>query len=123
MPLHPSLAADVNYIDVQQNEHARGSYSLMVAYFFETYRKYLPMKNCIYITTLIMIVGVASAFAQQDSAHLQPPQRPDPNVPTSTQPSIPQTNDYNSTDPLIRIRLDAVPSSLKRNLRGSQYEG
>ncbi|MBT1703904.1 hypothetical protein [Chryseosolibacter indicus] len=81
------------------------------------------MKYRLLISGLLMIMGLTSAFAQQDSVHLQPPRRPDPNIPTSTQPSIPQTNEYNSTDPLIRIRFDAVPSSLRRNLEGTQYQG
>ncbi len=81
------------------------------------------MKSYIVTIAFVVTLGLLQTLAQVDTARVQPPQPPDPSVPTSTQPQLPQATDYNSTDPLIRIRLDAVPSPMRKNLQRYQSSG
>jgi hypothetical protein len=86
------------------------------------------MKSC-FILSIMLVVTILFANAQQDTSrtdtteHIVVPKRPDPLPPVSGQPPVPPSDAYNSTDPLIRIRMDAIPSALKRTLEGEQYRG
>jgi hypothetical protein len=50
-------------------------------------------------------------------------QPPDPIYTSGTRPSLNQSPEINSVDPLIRIQTDAVPLRLQRVLSGSDYSG
>jgi hypothetical protein len=79
------------------------------------------MKN-ISLTVLFSVLSfvVAAQHKADTTERINfPPAKPEV---TNTQPSIP-ADFYNSVDPLIRVRLDAIPSPLKKTLEGSEYSG
>ncbi|HYC84629.1 MAG TPA: hypothetical protein VEB86_05375 [Chryseosolibacter sp.] len=80
----------------------------------------------------MILVAIAASFVlganaqdsmRVDTSHHLPHRRPDPSPPSSTQQQIPPSDNYRSTDPLIQIRMDAVPSGLKKTLMGPEYRG
>lgn len=87
------------------------------------------MKGTIIFFVLLLLAGVG--YAQQDTTTLKqkehdldwPPQPPDPTPSSGAQPTVPQVNENKSVDPLIRIRPEAVPSSLRNTLQQHQYRG
>jgi hypothetical protein len=79
------------------------------------------MKKLI-LPALFFICIHATAQIKSDSSGSDenfPPRKPDP---TAQQQQL-STHDYNDADPLIRIRMDAIPSPLRKTLKGSEYSG
>jgi hypothetical protein len=77
--------------------------------------------------TRIIIISAACSFsmvcsAQDDSTHVQP-LKPEPVPTVDPQPQIPPPDTYRNTNPLIRIRLEAIPSALRKTLGDSRYRG
>ena len=75
-----------------------------------------------------MLVAVLGAKAQVDSARIdtmssERPLRPHDVDVVDEQPPQPSNDNYNNADPLIRVRLDAIPSSMRRTLQGGGYSG
>lgn len=73
--------------------------------------------------TIFLMCTTASAFGQVDTLPAStPPKRPDPTIPTSTQPQLPPA-DHTSLNPLIRIRIDEAPSTMREILQREGYQG
>jgi hypothetical protein len=78
------------------------------------------MKNVL-LPAFLLTSFVATAQHKSDTTERVnfPPAKPDV---VKTQPAIP-ADYYNNADPLIRVRIDAIPSPLKKTLQGSEYSG
>src|SRR5688572_13610218 len=80
-------------------------------------------------TILLPIVLFASVcYAQQDTTRFDTiqqnkPMRPDAPIPSSSQPTVSPSDDYSNTSPLLRVRTDAIPSSLRHTLSEDRYRG
>jgi hypothetical protein len=75
----------------------------------------------------IIFISAASVLstlcsAQDDSTVVQP-LKPEPVPTVDPHPQIPPTGDYRNANPLVRIRLDAVPSALRKTLADKPYAG
>jgi hypothetical protein len=84
------------------------------------------MKSLILIPAFLLLGYGHTCLAQQkDDDTTVTEKRPLKPVPASSPtPQLPPANDYQSTDPLIRIRLDAIPPKMKKNLESSDnYNG
>jgi hypothetical protein len=85
------------------------------------------MRTIRIFTMLLFVISTAVCFAQQDTTdkeEVAKPLPPDPSTPAGSQVQIPPAADnYKNTNPLVRIRLDAIPSGLKKSLEGDRYRG
>jgi hypothetical protein len=75
---------------------------------------------------------VTVSFAQQDSTQqqqidtvkkIQPLKLPDPSPANSTVPSLNNNANQYATDPMIKIPIDDLPSSMRKTLEDEQYSG
>jgi hypothetical protein len=87
------------------------------------------MKKHLILSVMLVLTTVAAARAQRDTTatdttdRVGPGKRPDPALPSTPVPPVPPRDAYKSVDPLVQIRLDAIPSGLKRTLMGPEYRG
>ena len=78
------------------------------------------MKNVLLPAFLLTSFVVTAQHKSDTTERVNfPPAKPDV---VKTQPAIP-ADYYNNADPLIRVRIDAIPSPLKKILQGSEYSG
>jgi hypothetical protein len=72
---------------------------------------------------------VATVYAQQDSIGMDtirkvaPLRLPDPSPANSTAPTLNENSNPYTGNPLIRISVDEVPSSLRKTLEHQRYSG
>jgi hypothetical protein len=84
------------------------------------------MKNTALMLLLaFFVVSAAKAQipTQSDSGRIDhPPRRPDPTPATGSQPQLNQDVSQ-STDPLIRVKIDAIPAAMRKILENNEYRG
>jgi hypothetical protein len=84
------------------------------------------MKTKVLMVAFMLGLQVA-AFGQRDSirdeTRIRHHERPDPSKPSDVQPSIPEPNSDQGVNPLIRIRMDAIPFRMRKHLENEKYRG